>query len=152
MYCIKTVLQVKSDLKTVWDFYSTPSNLSQVTPDNIGFKMLSELPESMYVGMVLRYRISPIARIPMQWATEITHIEPYKYFVDHQLEGPYKIWHHQHHFREIEGGVEIEDIVHYALPLGPLGTLAHHLFVKKQIQSIFQHREQTTNKIFGRFE
>jgi ligand-binding SRPBCC domain-containing protein len=152
MYQIRQVIKVKASLKEVWSFYSNPQNLEKVTPEGIGFRLLDALPEEMYTGLVLRYIIKPIAGIPIQWATEITHISPMVYFVDHQLSGPYKIWHHQHHFEEIQGGCQITDIIHYELPLGILGKLAHVLFVKKQLTAIFAHREKTTLKMFGNLE
>lgn len=152
MYHIKSTQIFPATLDEVWKFFSTPSNLEAVTPKGIGFQILSELPDQMYVGMILRYRVAPILGIPVNWATEITHIEPKKYFVDHQLEGPFKIWHHQHHFETVAGGVQVTDIVHYAPPLGLLGQLAHPLVVKGKLTTIFEHRKKALTEVFGSFE
>jgi ligand-binding SRPBCC domain-containing protein len=80
--------------------------------------------------------------------TEITHVEDKKYFVDEQRFGPYSLWHHQHHFRQTEAGVEMTDIVHYKIPFGKLGDLAHALFVKKQLKAIFDYRYEVVEKLF----
>jgi len=149
MYKVVTEQKVPKSLDEVWDFFSNPQNLSKVTPEGVGFKMLGNPEPAMYVGMVIRYQIAPILGIPLDWATEITHIEHKKYFVDHQIIGPYKIWHHQHHFEEIAGGVLIRDIVHYALPLGPLGKLVHPLLVKPKLDEIFGFREAGVKKVLG---
>ena len=152
MYSIKSTQKFPVSLEEAWKFFSTPSNLETVTPKGIGFQILSDLPETMYVGMILRYRVAPLLNIPVNWATEITHIEPYKYFVDHQLEGPFKIWHHQHHFEAVPGGVQVTDIVNYAVPFGLLGTIAHPLVVKNKLTAIFDHRKKALTEVFGSFE
>ena len=86
--------------------------------------------------------------IPIYWMTEITQVEDKKFFIDEQRFGPYSLWHHQHHFREVEGGVEMTDIVHYKLPLGFLGDIAHALFVKKQLKGIFDYRFKIVEEMF----
>ena len=103
----------------------------------------------MYAGQVIEYQVSPVLGIPLYWMTEITHVEDRKYFVDEQRYGPYSMWHHQHHFKMIEGGVEMTDIVHYKLPLWFLGDMANSLFVKKQLQQIFDHRFKKVEELFG---
>jgi ligand-binding SRPBCC domain-containing protein len=152
MFHIKTEQKFPIGLEEAWKFFSTPSNLEAVTPQGIGFKILSELPDEMYVGMILRYKVAPILGIPVNWATEITHITPYQYFVDHQLEGPFKTWHHQHHFKAIPGGVLVTDIVHYALPLGIVGKWAHPLVVQQKLNEIFAFRKKSLTNVFGSFE
>lgn len=99
--------------------------------------------------MIITYKISPFLGITMNWMTEITHIADKQYFVDEQRFGPYALWHHQHHFKEIKGGVQMTDLVHYAIPYGVIGRIANSLFVGKQVQHIFAYRERAIEEIFG---
>lgn len=102
----------------------------------------------MYAGMIVVYRVRPFFGLGANWVTEITHVSRPHYFVDEQRFGPYKFWHHQHHFRAVEGGTLIEDLVHYALPLGPLGRMAHALAVRRQLDRIFGYRSQVLEETF----
>ena len=102
----------------------------------------------MYAGQIIEYKVSPVLGIPLYWMTEITHVEQHKFFVDEQRFGPYSMWHHQHHFREVPGGVEMTDIVHYKMPFWFLGDIANTLFVKKQLNDIFNYRFKAVEKIF----
>jgi ligand-binding SRPBCC domain-containing protein len=153
VYSFKTVQQIPISLNEAWNYFSNPNNLETITPDNISFKTISEYHgDTMYAGQVIEYRMSPLLGIPLYWMTEITHIEDKKYFVDEQRFGPYSLWHHQHHFKTIEGGVEMTDIVHYKLPLWFLGDIANALFVKKQLKGIFDYRFKKVEELFGRFK
>ena len=126
LHSIKTVQKIPSSLKDVWDFFSSHANLQTITPGNTDFKIISKHHgEKIYAGQVIEYRVSPVFKIPLYWMTEITHAEESKYFIDVQRKGPFSLWHHQHHFREIEGGVEMTDIVHYKTPLGVIGGAAN---------------------------
>lgn len=127
-------------LATAWQFFCNPSNLAVITPPWLNFVITSELPEKIYPGLIITYKVSPILGVPIQWVTEITHMNEPNFFVDEQRFGPYRLWHHQHLFKETEHGVEMEDIVHYALPYGPLGTIVHELMVKQKLQEIFDYR------------
>jgi ligand-binding SRPBCC domain-containing protein len=104
----------------------------------------------MYPGQIIEYKVRPVLGIPLYWMTEITHVADQQYFVDEQRFGPYSLWHHQHHFKAVEGGVEMTDIVHYKLPLGWLGDIANNLFVKAQLKKIFAYRYQKTEALFGK--
>ena len=103
----------------------------------------------MYAGQIIEYKVSPFPGIPLYWMTEITHVEDKKYFVDEQRYGPYSLWHHQHHFKEINGGVEMTDIVHYKIPFWILGDIANSLFVNKQLKTIFDYRFKKVEELFG---
>lgn len=103
----------------------------------------------MYEGQIIIHRLRPMFGIPIQWVTEITHIEPLSYFIDEQRFGPYKFWHHEHRFREIAYGVEIEDIIHYLMPFGILGEAVHHLKIRSDIEKIFSYRQQKIKELFG---
>lgn len=148
MYQLRRTQFIKSDLQTCWKYFSAPANLHVITPDYIDFKVLSSVPEVMYEGLIIRYTICPILGIPLKWISEITVIKDELYFVDDQRKGPYKLWHHEHHFKEVEGGVEMTDIVSYSLPFGVLGRFVHWLFVKKQLESIFDYRVRKVNALF----
>lgn len=107
----------------------------------MGFKILNiSGGPKMYSGQIIRYSIYGLAGIPMNWVTEITHVQEPYYFVDEQRFGPYALWHHQHHFKAVAGGVEMTDEVNYAIPFGPIGRLAHRLFVEHELNRIFDYR------------
>ncbi|HNW53861.1 MAG TPA: SRPBCC family protein [Bacteroidales bacterium] len=139
---------VPARLDVVWDFFSSPGNLSKITPPEMGFIIISPPQPEMYSGMFIMYKVSPLLGIKLNWVTEITHVREKLFFVDEQRRGPYQIWHHEHHFREVEGGVEMRDILHYRVPFGILGTLVDHLFVKKKVRAIFSFREKRIHELF----
>lgn len=115
----------------------------------MGFKITSRHHgDTIYAGQVIEYTISPVFGIPLYWMTEITHVEHEKYFVDEQRYGPYSMWHHQHHFREVNGGVEMTDIVHYKVPFWFFGDIANRLFVAKKLASIFEYRRMKISTLF----
>lgn len=133
-----------------WSFFSDPNNLSRITPPSLGLEITSDPPDKMYAGMIITYRVTPFLGIPMDWVTEITQVDEPHLFIDEQRSGPYRFWHHQHHFREIDGGVEIRDIVHYALFIGPLGGIINTLIVRNQLREIFAYRRRYLEEKFGR--
>ena len=149
VYSFKKIQLLPMGMKAAWDFFSSPANLSEITPNNLGFKTISKFHgEKMYPGQLIEYKVSPLLGIPLYWMTEITHVEHHKYFVDEQRFGPYNMWHHQHHFKEVEGGVEMTDIVHYKLPFWFFGDIANRLFVKQQLKEIFDYRFNAVKKYF----
>ena len=151
VYSFKTVQQIPISLDEAWDFFSNPANLATITPDGMGFKTISKFHgDTMYAGQVIEYKVSPVLGIPLYWMTEITHVDDKKYFVDEQRYGPYSMWHHQHHFKVVEGGVEMTDIVHYKLPLWFLGDIANTVLVKKQLNGIFDYRFKKVEEMFGK--
>lgn len=117
----------------------------------MAFTVTSELqPEQkMYPGMIITYKVSPVAGIKLNWMTEITQVKEHQYFIDEQRFGPYKFWHHQHHFKEIPGGVEMNDLLTYGLPMGFLGNIANSVFVAGKLQAIFNFRKQKVIELFG---
>ena len=120
-----------------WDFLSDPKNLKEITPDHMGFQILSGADRAMFQGQIIQYIVKPFPGISTKWVTEITHIKEGEYFVDEQRFGPYALWHHKHFLKEVDGGVEMEDIIDYKIPFGVLGRLMHPLIVKKQLKRIF---------------
>lgn len=149
VYLLKQTQILPLSLERAWQYFSNAANLPDLTPPWLKFEVQSELPERMYPGMIARYTVRPILGIPMQWVTEITQVEEKRYFIDEQRFGPYRFWHHQHHFREVVDGVEMTDLVHYALPLGPAGQLVHSLSVYAKLQDIFAYRRQVLEHRFG---
>ena len=146
-YSFKLLQKIPAGLHDTWEFFSNPANLQEITPVELKFKVISKYhgPE-LYAGQLIEYTVSPLLGIPLYWMTEITHVEAKKYFIDEQRYGPYSFWHHQHHFRETEGGTEMTDIVHYKLPLWILGDLANSILVKAQLRQIFKHRVAAVEK------
>ena len=148
MYQLKTIQFVKTDMATCWDFFSNPKNLSKITPQSMGFIVRTELPDKMYEGLMIEYTVCPMLGIPMNWITEIKTVKNHSFFVDEQRKGPYRIWHHEHHFKEVEGGVEMTDIVSYEIPFGFLGRLMHPILVKNKLKEIFDYRRQKVDELF----
>ena len=152
VYSLKTVQNIPISLGLAWDFFSRPDNLKEITTAKLGFEIISQHHgEKMYAGQLIEYTVKPILGIPLYWMTEITHVQDKQYFIDEQRFGPYSLWHHQHHFKEIEGGVEMTDIVHYKLPLWFLGDIAQVVMVKKQLKEIFNFRVEAVEKKFGKW-
>lgn len=141
--------QLHCDIETAWDFFSSPMNLSKITPDDMGFTVLSDLrDEPIYEGMIIDYTVSPILGIPLQWRTKITQVDNLKSFTDLQEKGPYKYWNHFHEFIPNADGVLMKDTVDYELPWGVLGAIAHHTFVRKKLESIFDFRYRVLEQKF----
>jgi ligand-binding SRPBCC domain-containing protein len=138
---LKTSQLLNSDIKQVWDFMSNPSNLALITPTHMGFQIVGNKEEvKMYPGQIIEYFVSPIAGIKMHWVTEITHVKEGEYFVDEQRFGPYSFWHHKHFMKETATGVLMEDIVHYKVPMGPIGDFINSIFIRGQLKKIFDYR------------
>jgi ligand-binding SRPBCC domain-containing protein len=152
-HSIKTVQKIPVSLNDAWEFFSNPANLQAITPGDMGFKIISKYnSDKMYAGQIIEYKVSPIPGISLYWMTEITHVVEGKYFIDEQRRGPYSLWHHQHHFRSIDGGVEMTDIVHYKNPLGIIGKMANGLYVKNKLNKIFEYRFRKVEELFGKWE
>lgn len=148
-YTLQRKQRLPISLDEAWDFFSSPKNLKTITPDYMGFNILSGAEKRTYPGQIIEYTVKPVLGIPMYWMTEITQVRDMEFFIDEQRVGPYAMWHHQHFFKAIEGGVEMEDIIHYRLPLGPLGSIAHAVFVKRQLEGIFDYRFEILEKKWG---
>ena len=152
-YTLKRVQHLPIGLDTAWEFFSSPHNLKEITPAYMNFKVLSNSDsEKMFAGQIITYTVSPIFGIPLFWMTEITHVKDKEYFIDEQRFGPYALWHHKHFFRAIAGGTEMTDFLDYKLPLGFIGRMAHFLFVRRQIESIFEYRSKVLIERFGEYK
>ena len=147
LHKLETIQTLPCTLNRAWEFFADAGNLARITPPSLGMTITSELPERMYAGMLVTYRLRPLLGVPMTWVTEITHVDEPHRFVDEQRFGPYRFWHHEHHFRAVEGGVEVLDRVHYALPPG--GGPVRKLLVTPRLEAIFSHRRKVLEEIFG---
>ncbi|MES2062969.1 MAG: SRPBCC family protein [Bacteroidota bacterium] len=151
-YALKFKQNIPISLDEAWAFFSSPLNLQKITPPDMRFVVTSDYTADtkMYAGMIITYKISPLAGIKLNWMTEITHVHDRQYFVDEQRFGPYALWHHQHHFKEIPGGVEMTDILHYAIPFGIIGRLTNNVYVGKKVKDIFDYRVKAVEELFGK--
>ncbi|MFD2827716.1 cell division inhibitor [Leeuwenhoekiella polynyae] len=152
IYTIHTKQKLPITTEEAWNFLSDPKNLQTITPDYMGFEIQSGADRPMFTGQLIQYKVSPVVGIKMGWVTEITHVKHMEYFVDEQRFGPYALWHHKHFIKEIPGGVEMEDIVDYKVPMGIVGQLVHPFLVKPKLQEIFEFREQKLNELFGKYD
>jgi len=151
IYEIHTRQKLPISKQEAWEFLSDPKNLQEIMPEEMGFEIMSGADRKMFTGQLLQYKVTPLPGFNTKWVTEITHVEKPDYFVDIQLYGPYALWHHKHFIHEIEGGVEIEDLVHYKIPFGILGRLMHPILVKPKLNEIFKAREAKMVEKFGQY-
>jgi ligand-binding SRPBCC domain-containing protein len=148
MYQYKTEHWLPISIGEAWIFFSSPKNLSLITPPEMDFKILTTLDGDIYEGMIIDYKVKPLLGIAVSWQTEICKVETGKYFTDRQLKGPYKVWEHTHTFTESNGGVLMSDEVKYELPFSFIGKIAHHFFIRNKIENIFNFRKNALNKMF----
>ena len=151
LYSLHSSHKLPISIEEAWFFFSTPKNLNVITPETLNFKTISGDEKDMFQGQIIHYKISPFCFVTMEWVTEITHVEPSVFFVDEQRFGPYKFWHHKHFFTKIEGGVLMEDVVHYKLPFGFIGRLFHSIMVKPRLDEIFAFRKKKLVELFGNY-
>ena len=152
IFKLKYSQKLPINLNEAWDFLSSPNNLELITPKSMDFNITDWDKKKAYPGQIIRYTVKPILGIKINWVTEITHVRGKEYFVDEQRFGPYTFWHHKHFIKEIEGGVIMEDVIHYKPPFGLLGVLLNFLFINSKLNSIFKHRELELIKTFGNFK
>jgi ligand-binding SRPBCC domain-containing protein len=142
MYVLHRQQVVRTSLENAWDFIKNPRNLNEITPDDMDFVILSDLPEEMYDGLMVEYRV----KIPLlgyrRWLTEIKHVRQGRSFVDEQRVGPYRLWYHTHTLEPADEGVRVIDTVHYQVPFSFLGRMAHSLFIRRMLRKIFDYREK----------
>ena len=149
IFKIHTKQKLPITIEEGWGFLSNPKNLSCITPNYMKFKITDCDFKPVYQGQIIQYTVRPLLNIPLKWVTEITHVVNENYFVDEQRFGPYSLWHHKHFLREIDGGIEMEDIIHYKIPLGFIGEFLNFLFIKNQLKEIFEYRRNKLIEIFG---
>ncbi len=149
LFTVNRSQKIGLELENAWEFFRNPSNLKEITPDHLGFEITKDgLPEEIYQGLIISYRVKPILGLPLNWVTEITEVSRPFSFIDEQRFGPYKFWHHRHTFESIAGGTLITDEVNYGLPFGVIGQLMNTVLVKHQLKKIFDHRFDYLEKKF----
>ena len=136
-------------LEESWNFFSNPNNLKKITPPNLGLEITSETSDKIYEGMIITYNVNPFPFYRTTWVTEITHIDSPNHFIDEQRIGPYKLWHHQHFFKEADNGILMEDLIHYSTPYGYIGKLLNNLYISKNLEYIFSYRFDVLEKFFS---
>lgn len=142
--------QLNCNLETAWKFFSSPENLSEITPKDMNFTVLSKYRnQPIFEGMIIDYIVSPLFNIPLKWRTRITQVDKNKSFTDFQEKGPYKLWNHHHEFIPNQNGVLMKDTVDYELPLGFLGKIAHTIIVKDKLNKIFDYRYKILEERFN---
>lgn len=149
MHQFKTQQILPISCAEAWTFFSSPKNLSKITPPEMDFKILTKIPDTaIYDGMTIDYKVKPLLGIPVRWQTKLYNIQTEKRFTDRQIIGPYKVWEHTHTFERHPKGVLMTDVIHYQLPLGYLGKLAERLFVGNKVAAIFTYRRKVLEKLF----
>ncbi|MCH8535088.1 MAG: SRPBCC family protein [Flavobacteriaceae bacterium] len=148
IYEFRAKQQLPITQQEAWDFLSSPNNLQKIMPSNMGFQIISGADQKMYAGQIIKYKVTPLPGFKTQWVTEITQVSEPDYFVDIQLDGPYKLWHHTHLIHPADEGVVIEDIVHYSVPFGILGRILHPLLIRPKLEEIFANRVEKMNQLF----
>ena len=151
VYRLERIQKLPISIGQAWEFFSDPTNLKEITPKHMGFKILEGSDKDMFAGQIIKYIVRPLLGIPLRWVTEITHVKKESYFVDEQIYGPYKLWHHKHFLKSIKNGVEMIDIVDYKIPFGFLGRLIHPLLVRPKLNEIFEYRRTALINLFGNY-
>ncbi len=152
IYTLHKSQKLPISLDKAWQFLSDPKNLKTITPAYMSFDILSKIDRPLFTGQIIQYHVTPLLGIKTKWVSEITHIEEKEYFVDEQMYGPYALWHHKHFVKEIEGGVLLEDIIDYKVPLGILGQIVHPFLVQPKLEEIFKYRQEKLTELFGEFK
>jgi len=152
IYQFSAKINLPISLNEAWDFLSNPDNLKIITPDYMGFNIISTGGGKMFPGQIISYKVSPLLGLKLNWVSEITYVEDKVYFVDEQRVGPYALWHHKHFVKEIDGGTEMIDIIHYQLPFPILANRFHGLLVKPKLKQIFEYRSNKLNELFGEYK
>ena len=152
IYRLHKTQNIPITMNQAWEFLSSPANLKTITPDYMGFHILSGADRPMFPGQIIQYIVTPVMGIKTKWVTGITHVKDKEYFVDEQRFGPYALWHHKHFIKPIDGGVEMEDIIDYKIPFGILGQMVHPFLVKPKLEEIFEYRQKKLVELFGKYE
>ncbi len=147
IYELNITQRIDAPLEKVFDFFSKPENLAEITPSKLGFNILTPSPIVMEKGTLIDYTIK-LFGIPVRWRTLITAYNPPEKFVDEQLKGPYSFWHHTHTFKPNKDGVLISDVIKYSIPLGVLGRALHYLWIRNDLNRVFKYRKEVIDKIF----
>ena len=150
LYTLYAKQKVDKEIDFLWDFFSKPRNLNKLTPEDVQFKIISGKSDDFYEGKIISYKIKPFKLVTLNWITEISQVKEGSYFIDNQISGPYKMWHHEHHFKSnADGTTEIIDKVKYKVPFYILGRLMHKIFIRRKLLDIFMFRQKQINDLFN---
>ena len=150
LYTLYATQTVDKEIDFLWDFFSKPSNLNKLTPEDVEFKIISGKSDNFYEGKIISYKIKPFKLVTLNWITEISQVKEGSYFIDNQISGPYKMWHHEHHFKSNnDGTTEIIDKVKYKVPFYILGRISHKIFIKRKLINIFNFRQKKIKELFN---
>jgi len=152
IFKLKYSQKLPINLNEAWDFLLSPNNLELITPKSMDFNITDWDKRKAYPGQIIQYTVRPIFGFKINWVTEITQVKDKEFFIDEQRFGPYSFWHHKHFIKEIDGGVLMEDVIHYKIPFGPIGVLLNFLFINSKLNSVFKYRELELIKNFGNFK
>jgi ligand-binding SRPBCC domain-containing protein len=148
LYTLKQVNKLPVGIETAWSFFADPANLPRVNPPHLDLKIDTDIEGEVQPGQLIKIKLKPILGIGVSWVSKITHVERYKLFVDEQVTGPFGFWQHQHHFKEVDGGTEVTDLIYYKMPYRNLGELAAP-FVRKQLHKSFAYRQKKISQCLG---
>jgi ligand-binding SRPBCC domain-containing protein len=150
IYTLFSTQTLNIPISQAWEFFSSPENLQKITPENMEFRITSKVDKKAYIGQIITYKVGILPGIKQNWVTEITQVKDQKYFIDEQRFGPYKMWHHEHWFEDLQNGQTLmRDKISYKIPFGYLGDLAQYLFIKRQLKTIFNYRYRILEKLFN---
>ena len=153
LYTLYAKQTVAKERDILWDFFRKPRNLNKLTPEDVDFKIISGKSDDFYEGKIISYKIKPFKMINLNWVTEISQVKEGSYFIDNQIFGPYKFWHHEHHFKSnSDGTTDIIDKVKYKVPFYILGTLMHKMFIRKKLLNIFMFRQRKITDLFNNLQ
>lgn len=147
-YKLTGEIELPIPIEEAWDFFSNPNNLGKIMPIDMAFKVVEGATLPLYEGQIIQYSVTPLPLFKTTWISEINHINKPYFFVDTQLEGPYKLWHHKHFLEATATGTKIKDVVHYQVPLGLLGRLLHPFIIKPKLDKIFEYRAKQIKALF----
>ena len=150
IYTLTTEQVLNVSKQEAWNFFSAPQNLEEITPKHMGFTITSTVDKKAYKGQIITYKVGILPGVKSNWVTEITQVKDQNFFIDEQRFGPYKMWHHEHWFEELQNGNTLmKDKISYKIPFGILGHLAQIIFIKNQLKTIFKHRFKTLENLFN---
>ena len=150
LYTLYAKQTVNKEIGVLWDFFRKPSNLNKLTPKDVSFKIISGSSDNFYEGKIISYKIKPFKLVTLNWVTEISQVKERSYFIDNQIFGPYKMWHHEHHFKSNgDGTTDVIDKVKYKLPFYIIGKLMHGIFIKRKLENIFIFRQRAIHNLFN---
>ena len=150
LYTLYAKQTVNKGVDVLWNFFKKPTNLNNLTPEDVNFKIKSGKSDDFYEGKIISYKIKPFKLLTLNWVSEISQIKEGSYFIDNQVSGPYKMWHHEHHFKSNDNGTtDIIDKVKYKVPFYIVGRLMHKIFIKKKLFDIFSFRQKQIHELFN---